>query len=194
MKKTLYIMRHGQTLFNSLGKIQGWSDSPLTEEGIKQAQNAGQYFKDNNITFSATYSSTSERASDTLEIVTDFSMPYTRLKELKERNFGVYEAESEHLHPELKALDTHYIQFGGESYKDVSDRMVPKVIEIMEEEGNDTVLIVSHGVANFAFLDAVAKVLPEHMAAQTNCGIIRYSYENGVFTPEEVIAPNVVPV
>ena len=30
MTKTLYLMRHGETLFNSLGKIQGACDSPLT--------------------------------------------------------------------------------------------------------------------------------------------------------------------
>lgn len=38
MKQTLYLMRHGETLFNQLGKIEGWSDSPLTENGIKQAK------------------------------------------------------------------------------------------------------------------------------------------------------------
>lgn len=38
MKKTLYLMRHGQTLFNLQHKIQGWCDSPLTELGIKQAE------------------------------------------------------------------------------------------------------------------------------------------------------------
>ncbi len=38
MKKTLYLMRHGQTLFNLQHKIQGWCDSPLTELGIKQAK------------------------------------------------------------------------------------------------------------------------------------------------------------
>ena len=32
MKKTLYLMRHGQTLFNVEHKIQGWCDSPLTEQ------------------------------------------------------------------------------------------------------------------------------------------------------------------
>ena len=31
--KTLYLMRHGQTLFNLQHKIQGWCDSPLTENG-----------------------------------------------------------------------------------------------------------------------------------------------------------------
>ena len=75
MKKTLYLMRHGQTLFNLQHKIQGWCDAPLTELGIKQAQIASQYFKDNNIVFDHAYSSTSERACDTLEIVTHFQMP-----------------------------------------------------------------------------------------------------------------------
>ena len=49
MKKTLYLMRHGQTLFNVQHKIQGWCDAPLTELGIKQAKIAGEYFKNNHI-------------------------------------------------------------------------------------------------------------------------------------------------
>lgn len=71
MKKTLYLMRHGQTLFNQRKKIQGFCDAPLTDLGIKQAKIAGSYFKENNITFDQAYSSTSERASDTLELITD---------------------------------------------------------------------------------------------------------------------------
>ena len=46
MKKTLYLMRHGQTLFNLQHKIQGWCDAPLTPLGIKQAQKASEYFTD----------------------------------------------------------------------------------------------------------------------------------------------------
>lgn len=46
MKKTFYLMRHGQTLFNIRRKIQGACDSPLTELGRHQAEVAGQYFKD----------------------------------------------------------------------------------------------------------------------------------------------------
>ena len=38
MKKiTFYYVRHGQTLFNILGRLQGWCDSPLTEKGIADA-------------------------------------------------------------------------------------------------------------------------------------------------------------
>lgn len=34
MKKTLYLMRHGQTLFNQRKKIQGFCDAPLTDLGL----------------------------------------------------------------------------------------------------------------------------------------------------------------
>lgn len=44
--KTLYMMRHGETLFNKRRKIQGWCDSPLTELGIRQAKGAKKYFQD----------------------------------------------------------------------------------------------------------------------------------------------------
>ncbi|MCQ5201028.1 histidine phosphatase family protein, partial [Faecalibacillus faecis] len=93
MKKILYLMRHGQTLFNLQHKIQGWCDAPLTPLGIKQAQMAKEYFVNNQITLDHAYASTSERASDTLEIFTD--MPYTRLKGLKEWNFGAFEGKDE---------------------------------------------------------------------------------------------------
>lgn len=38
MAKIVYLMRHGQTLFNELKKVQGWCDSPLTELGKEQAR------------------------------------------------------------------------------------------------------------------------------------------------------------
>ena len=60
MKKTLYLMRHGQTLFNVRRKIQGACDSPLTELGINQAKHVSQYFKD--IKLDHAYASTSERS------------------------------------------------------------------------------------------------------------------------------------
>lgn len=88
MTKTLYLMRHGQTLFNKRHRIQGWCDAPLTDLGVYQAQVAGQYFKNAGITFDAAYSSTSERACDTLEIVT---MVVFLISELKASRNGILE-------------------------------------------------------------------------------------------------------
>lgn len=88
MKKTLYLMRHGQTLFNQRKKIQGFCDAPLTDLGINQAKIAGSYFKENNITFDQAYSSTSERASDTLELITDKS--YLRVERIERMEFWYF--------------------------------------------------------------------------------------------------------
>lgn len=112
MTDYLYLVRHGETLFNVRHKIQGWCDAPLTARGIAQAKIAGQYFKDHDITFDHAYSSTSERASDTLELMTD--MPYTRVKGLKEWNFGTIEGESEGLHPPLPYGDFFKKYYHGE--------------------------------------------------------------------------------
>ena len=38
---TIYLMRHGQTVWNKAGRLQGWLDSPLTEQGIQDAQAQG---------------------------------------------------------------------------------------------------------------------------------------------------------
>ena len=50
-----YIVRHGQTLLNSLDRAQGWADSPLTEAGKQMAADIGQRLK--GIDFDAAYAS-----------------------------------------------------------------------------------------------------------------------------------------
>lgn len=84
MTKRLYLMRHGQTLFNEQKKIQGWCDSPLTELGKEQARAARRYFEENGICFDRAYCSTSERCSDTLELIT--SQPYLYTAERAQRD------------------------------------------------------------------------------------------------------------
>lgn len=39
--KRIYIVRHGQTYINRYDKMQGWCDTPLTDEGIQGAKDAG---------------------------------------------------------------------------------------------------------------------------------------------------------
>ena len=191
MKKTLYLMRHGQTLFNLQHKIQGWCDAPLTQLGIKQAKIASEYFKDNQITFDHAYSSTSERACDTLEIVTDGKMPYTRVKGLKELNFGAFEGKDECLNPKLPYGD-FFKQFGGDSEMELRERMVKTLTDIMNQDDHKVVLAVSHGAACAQFYRAFeqyAKVLKKERFY--NCCILKFEYENGIFTLVELYNKNV---
>lgn len=65
--KRIYIVRHGQTYINRYNKMQGWCDTPLTETGIKGADEAGEALKDT--PFDIALSSDLKRASDTCDII-----------------------------------------------------------------------------------------------------------------------------
>lgn len=188
MKKTLYLMRHGETLFNQEKKIQGWCDSPLTSQGIKQAKVVKEYFHTHHIEFDHVYCSTSERCVDTLELIT--SQPYTRLKGLKEMYYGKLEGESETLNCATpKECETYYLQFGGESSNTTRDRMVKTLTDVMNQEDHHTVLAVSHGGACFNFLRAWQDPMEELQKGFGNCCIFVYEYETQtqVFSLHEVI-------
>lgn len=191
MKKILYLMRHGQTLFNLQHKIQGWCDAPLTELGIKQAKMASEYFIKNNIIFDHAYSSTSERACDTLEIVTDYKMPYTRVKGLKEWNFGAFEGKDECLNPKLPYGD-FFKAYGGEGEMELRERINRTLTDIMEKDDHHIVLAVSHGAACAQFYRAwemYAKVIKKERFY--NCCILKFEYENGGFTLVELFNRNI---
>lgn len=187
MKKTLYLMRHGETMFNVQHRIQGWCDSPLTENGKKQCLKAAQYFKNQHIIFDHAYSSTSERCCDTLELVTD--MPYKRLKGLKENFYGELEGESERLNSHLtpKDCETFYLQYGGESSNTVKDRMTKTLTEIMEKEDHQSVLAVSHGGACFNFLRGLQDPTNELRKGFGNCCIFVFEFDNHQFSLKEII-------
>ena len=187
MKKTLYLMRHGQTLFNKQHKIQGWCDSPLTDVGIKQAEIAGRYFKNNNIKFDAAYSSTSERACDTLEIVTDYGMDYKRVKGLKEWNFGAYEGKDELLNPALPYKD-FFKYYGGETQDELIERVNKTILEIMKKDGHDCVLMVSHGATCVNFVRTWDEYNTVKFAGGfKNCSIFKIEFDGEKFDLKEII-------
>ncbi|MDU4735683.1 MAG: histidine phosphatase family protein [Thomasclavelia ramosa] len=184
-------MRHGQTLFNLQHKIQGWCDAPLIELGIKQAKKASEYFVNNNITFDHVYSSTSERACDTLEIVTDYKMPYTRVKGLKEWNFGAFEGKDKCLNPKLPYGD-FFKAYGGEGEMELRERMNRTLTDIMQKDDHKVVLAVSHGAACAQFYRAweqYAKVIKKERFY--NCCILKFEYEDGIFTLVELFNRNI---
>ena len=195
MKKILYLMRHGQTVFNLRHKIQGWCDSPLTELGIAQARVAGEYFRSRGIVFDHAYSSTSERACDTLEIVLDelglTGAPYERVKGLKEQNFGIFEGLTEDTNPP-RGTRGFYAQFGGESEDEAAARMAACMAELMGREGHERVLAATHGGVLWFTLLAAGK---EHLARLDNpqpipnAAILVCDWDGEHLTPVELIDP-----
>lgn len=89
---TFYIVRHGETEWNKLRLLQGKTDSPLTEEGLKQAHESAQFFK--SIEFADAFSSDLLRAKRTAEIIAmEHNLAVKTNEFLRERNFGKYEGQ-----------------------------------------------------------------------------------------------------
>lgn len=194
MAKFFYLMRHGQTLFNQQGRIQGACDSPLTDLGIAQAKAAYHYFKNQGISFTHIYSSTQERACDTAEIATGCT-DYVRLKGLKEMDFGAFEGHQEYLNPHLYREDgtgyrDYFVAYGGESSSQVHERMGKTIREVMESRSDkDTILFVSHAAAITQFYRFQTIHPPTLEKGLSNCGILKIGYDDGIMEVGSIYNP-----
>ncbi|MDA9741961.1 2,3-diphosphoglycerate-dependent phosphoglycerate mutase [Pelagibacteraceae bacterium] len=161
----LVLLRHGQSQWNLENRFTGWKDVPLTEKGIKEANNAGLLLKKNNIKIDKVFSSVLERANKTVEIAINASeienlyenglLIYERDQRLNERDYGdlvgLNKAETaekfgkEQVHIWRRSYDTP--PPNGESLKDVVERVSPyftkNIMPLIMEQKN--ILIGAHG-------------------------------------------------
>ena len=150
MKKiTVYYVRHGKTLFNELGRMQGRCDAPLTKEGIEQAYKAKEELKD--VRFDRAYTSTSERCIDTAHIILEGrEIPLVYTKKLKEPSWGSYEgalisAHLDEINPRRYG-DADWSDVGGENREMLKKRVLDIYGQIFDEsKDGDQILVVSHG-------------------------------------------------
>ena len=90
---TFYLIRHGETEYNFQGIMQGWTDSPLTENGVGLAKRLGEGLAD--VSFAAAYTSDSGRAVDTLtNVLGGRNVPVTKTELLREMYFGEKDGQS----------------------------------------------------------------------------------------------------
>ena len=99
MRLHIYLMRHGQTEFNRQGLVQGWADSPLTEEGKAGIVQSAQYFAQHYaLRFDAAFCSTLARTQATAQLFLDTlqqgDLPIQALDDLREYRFGGFERQS----------------------------------------------------------------------------------------------------
>lgn len=90
---TIWFVRHGKTLLNTLDRVQGWADSPLTSDGKRVAEYLGAGLK--GVTFDAFYSSDAGRQRETMGIIVQqLGVKHYQLNELsglREACFGSFE-------------------------------------------------------------------------------------------------------
>ena len=149
----LLLIRHGETVWNQQGRMQGQHDSPLTPTGLQQARQLARRLKD--VSFGALYSSDLGRAHQTARCIADAtSHEVISDAGLRERHFGIFEGltntEIKLRHPEDHELfakrDPHYAMVGGESADQFRDRVVSTLETIAQRHQDETIVVVSHGL------------------------------------------------
>ncbi|MDU7866730.1 MAG: histidine phosphatase family protein, partial [Pantoea sp.] len=91
---TIFVTRHGKTMFNTVQRVQGWADTPLTPAGVEVAEKLGRGLQ--TVPFIAVWSSDAGRARQTAQLVMHgwkAPLPLNELKGLREVGFGLYEGD-----------------------------------------------------------------------------------------------------
>lgn len=160
----IFLVRHGETLWNLEGRMQGHLDVPLTEVGIEQAKAAAEQLQ--GISFGGFYCSDSQRAQRTaLEIANKINLQPQPLRELRERNLGVLQgltrAEAKQKYPQfIDAYLTNpdYIIPNGESLHQFVQRCTHIVEKLTQQHLKQNILIVTHGGFIGTFLKYVLDI------------------------------------
>ena len=160
----LVLVRHGESLANVAGVLQGQTEGKLTEKGIRQADRLGEYLQAYPI--DRILSSDLHRARETAaEIARHLSAPIEFSTLVREWNAGILDGQPAAALPAaVQASGQPLFEFrpqGGESLLDV----VGRARELLQELGNgkrgETVLVVSHGDFMRMVLGLIQDISPE---------------------------------
>jgi 2,3-bisphosphoglycerate-dependent phosphoglycerate mutase len=184
--RLLVLVRHGQSDWNLKNLFTGWRDIDLTEQGIKEAREAGRKLKGQGIKFDVAFTSALIRAQRTLDLMLtelgQTNIPVFKDQALNERDYGDLsglnkdEARKkwgeEQVHIWRRSYDV--APPGGESLKDTLARTLPYyVTEILPRVlRGERVLVSAHGNS----LRALVMVLDKH----TTESITKLNLDTGV--------------
>ena len=87
----LVLVRHGESVWNKENRFTGWTDVDLSDNGVKEAEDAGILLKDKGYTFDIAYTSVLKRANRTLDIILkemNITLPIKYDYRLNERHYG----------------------------------------------------------------------------------------------------------
>lgn len=191
MKTTLYIVRHGQTEWNRLGLLQGLLASPLTEEGLAEAE----AFRPEITALNpeVVYSSDQERALTTARILTaDLNRIIHTHIGLREMNFGIFQGKSwDYIKREMADIyeiyredDPDYEIPEGESHNQFHNRVISAMEEIRRAHCGKRILIVTHGGTINKMLAYAEGLAPSanRFFRSKNLALNILEYENGNYT------------
>ncbi|MFX3673585.1 MAG: histidine phosphatase family protein [Paenisporosarcina sp.] len=145
---SICLVRHGETDWNLLGKLQGRTDIPLNETGILQAEECSEFLKSSKLDVIIT--SPLNRAKQTAEILKkNFNVPLIEMEKFIERGYG--DAEG-------MLLEERDSAFPDKSYPNqenrvtLNRRVMDGIQEINQRYFGSKILLVAHGAVINAIL------------------------------------------
>lgn len=173
----LCIIRHGETDWNVLGKMQGREDIPLNDNGRFQAKQCGLLLCNGD--WKRIVTSPLIRARETADIISNIlniNEEICEIAELIERDYG---EASGLTYSEYSNLYKNKDYEGAEEKQILSERIYKALIQIAEDFYPNDVIIISHGSAIKAVLEKLTNSKnPEHLK---NACINLLEYRNQSF-------------
>ena len=208
-KTRLFIIRHGKTMFNTIGRAQGWSDTPLTAEGERGIHELGIGLRESGLEFVKAFSSDSGRTIQTMGIIleelqlTD-KISYRFDKRIREWCFGSFDGAygGELFHGVIpRVLDTDdYKELSlpdlanglvevdtagwAEPWEQLSGRILEgftAIAQDVEAAGGGDALVVSHSMTIGTFTYLIDAAITKNPDVQ-NGSVTVVEYEKGQFT------------
>lgn len=212
-KTRLYIARHGKTMFNTLGRAQGWSDTPLTQEGERGIQELGIGLKKAGLDFDQAVSSDSGRAIQSMGIILEEmglagKIPYRYDKRIREWCFGSFDGAYDGdlffgVLPRVFQIDDFRklslmemaegiveVDTTGwaESWEKLSKRIkegFEAIAKDLEAAGGGNAIVVSHGMTITTLIYLIDPKAVEELVLD-NGSVTVVEYEEGTFTIKKV--------
>jgi probable phosphoglycerate mutase len=197
---TLYLVRHGETEWNTQSRIQGQLDSPLTPNGITATQKLAQKLQ--SVALDAIFASDLGRTVHTAKILKqERPLEINTHVALRERTFGVHDGSYGDVYDqEIQPLLTQYHQLpeeerwkfkftkGYESDYELITRFTACLQEISAAHLGKTVLVVTHGGNLRTFLTHLGYAKHGELRAGTfkNAGYVKTKANGNDFFLEEV--------
>lgn len=160
----LFLVRHGESVWNNRCRYQGQADIQLSDTGRLQARLLAERLKKEKIT--DVYSSDLKRAYDTANILAaPHNLHVQVTKELRDINFGVWEGLShEQILSQYGELAKKWYMYpaevripGGETFVELKERAYNAVLDILRKNTDGTI-IVTHGFTILAIICGLLEI------------------------------------
>ena len=190
----IYIIRHGQTAKNKENLLQGRSDVPLNDNGVRQAEAAADWLRAQGVHFDAVFTSPLTRAVETAKIIAP-GAPLTVEERLIEMDYGPYEGmDLTKPAPEILKFFSDFVHNpapdGMEPLSAVTARLGEFLEEIREQAERENILLSTHAIA---MKGALEYLTPDSNGSYWskyigNCAVYAIPFENGKYgIPFEVL-------